>query len=169
MRQVERAHFLVAHLEPLFVGSWVHVGIDGETGFRGGPTNNPENPSQGPQWVASPVAADLAEDPMLDGIPLRRSTGIMAHRDGEARVIGELLKLVLPESRAVPMAPAPITFHHAVLALRVSLPLVLCPAAAHLSHRQHSPAFLKFPTNSVFFASTLMTGSPCRRNNALTR
>src|SRR6267142_6942174 len=114
MRQVERAHFLVAHLEPLFVGSWVHVGIDGETGFRGGPTHKPENPSQGPQWVASPVAADLAEDPMLDGIPLRRSTGIMAHRDGEARVIGELLKLVISGSQAVPIVPTSININHYV-------------------------------------------------------
>ncbi len=45
-RQVERAHFLVANLAPLFVGAWVHVGIDGQTGCRGGPTNTPENPPQ---------------------------------------------------------------------------------------------------------------------------
>ena len=73
---------------------------------------------------------------MLDGIPLRRSTGIMAHRDGEARVIGELLKLVLPESRAVPIAPAPITFNHDVVGIRVSLPPVRCPPAANACHRQ---------------------------------
>ena len=135
MRQVECAHCLLANLDSLCVSSGVHVSLDGETGFRGGPTNKPENPSQGPQWVASPVAADLTEDPMLDGIPLRRSTGIMAHRDGEARVIGELLKLVLPESRAVPIAPAPITFNHDVVGIRVSLPPVRCPPAANACHR----------------------------------
>jgi len=34
---------------------------------------------------------------------------------------------------------------------------------------QHAPAFLQVQTPSVFFASTLMTGSPCRRQSALTR
>ena len=33
-RQVQRAHFLVANLDPLCVGSRVHFGIDAQTGFR---------------------------------------------------------------------------------------------------------------------------------------
>jgi len=144
-RQVERAHFLVANLDPLFVGSWVHVGIDGETGCGGSPPNKPEHPWQRPQGVASPVVADLAEDAMLDGIPLRRATGIMAHRDGEARVIGELLQLVLPKSRTVPIASASITFDHKVVGIRVALSPVRCPPTAQAGHckrgRDRAPAY----------------------------
>lgn len=60
----------------------------------------------------------------------------MTHRDGEARVIGELLQRVLPKPRPVPIASAPITFDHEVVGLRVALPPVCRPPAAKACRRK---------------------------------
>ena len=60
-RQVSCLHFLVADLDHFFVGCWVRFGIDGQTGFRFGATNKPEDPSERTLWAADLVAANLAE------------------------------------------------------------------------------------------------------------
>jgi len=48
-----------------------------------------------------PVLANLAEEPVLDGVPFRGARRIVAHGDGECEVVGELcLQEVLPRSQA---------------------------------------------------------------------
>jgi hypothetical protein len=44
-----------------------------------------------------PVAADVRKEPMLDRVPLARPLGEAAGRDRQARAIGQLLQLPLPQ------------------------------------------------------------------------
>ena len=48
-----------------------------------------------------PVFANLAKEPVLDGVPFRGARRIMANGDGDGEVVGELcLQEVLPHSEA---------------------------------------------------------------------
>ena len=57
---------------------------------------------------ASPVAGDVAEQAVLDLVPLARPWRIVADIDRQARGIGESLKFEMPESGARAVAPAAV-------------------------------------------------------------
>jgi len=52
-----------------------------------------------------PVQADVAEQTMLNGVPLGSPGGIVADHDLDTEAVGELfLELLLPQAEAAPLA-----------------------------------------------------------------
>ena len=58
------------------------------------------------QRTAAPVFGDMAEQPMLDLVPFRRSRWKMRHADGKTGAVREALQLEFPEARAGAVAAA---------------------------------------------------------------
>ena len=58
------------------------------------------------QRGAAPVLGDMAEEPMLNLVPLARPRRQVADMDAEPRLIGELLQLHFPGVGAIAIAPA---------------------------------------------------------------
>jgi hypothetical protein len=72
--------------------------------------NESQHGVPGSQRHAGPVAANLAEEAMLDRVPLRESRWVMAHGDGQAEAIAELdLQSFLPGSSLAAIAAASVS------------------------------------------------------------
>lgn len=62
------------------------------------------------QRLARPIHRDEAEQAMLDGVPLRASAGVVAHRHFQAIRVGDLLlELLLPDPGATAVRPAGVS------------------------------------------------------------
>src|SRR4029453_16276474 len=62
-------------------------------------TNECDHCVPSPQRHAGPIAADLAEQPMLDGVPLRATRRVVTHGHGQTEAIADLdLQSLLPRS-----------------------------------------------------------------------
>src|SRR5260370_32260701 len=71
--------------------------------------------------MASPVLADLAEQAVIDGISLGRAWRVMAHRDGEAQEIADLiLQGLFPGATTRAVASAPIRQDENLASLRIA-------------------------------------------------
>src|SRR5271166_4696629 len=81
------------------------------------------------QGLASPVLTDEREQPMLDLVPLARARREMRHADREAALVGEFLKLPLPQSDAGSVAPAAVGRDHERPRLGVCLASEALPPA----------------------------------------
>ena len=60
----------------------------------------------GRQRGATPVRRDVAEESVLDLVPLARAGWEVTHLNGKAGLVRQLLKLVLPATQPIPVAPA---------------------------------------------------------------
>src|SRR3990170_7510067 len=82
----EVVHLSLLDLDPLGVALADEVCPDAKAGGRGGASEVLEDGLVAVQGSAGPVLADLAEEPVLDGIPLGGSgRGV---RDGEGEWVG---------------------------------------------------------------------------------
>ena len=86
------------------------------------------------QRDAGPVEADEAEEPMLDGVPLRAAAGIMAHRHGKPVGIAQLfLELGFSDAGAAAVRAAGIRQDEQALGFREpALPFAGPPVADRL-------------------------------------
>jgi len=106
--EVELAHFRVGDLDSGFVVLWDEVGSDSEAGFRFGGTDELEDLVDVGEGFASPVFADLAEEAVLDGIPLGSAGRLMADGNGEPqRSANGVLKRFPPGAGRGPLLPPP--------------------------------------------------------------
>src|SRR5262245_33147692 len=99
-RDVERSHLGVADLLALFVSAGIERGFDSQSRFgrrRGDEFNHGHPVGEG---TGAPVLGDMAEEAMLYFVPLGSTRWIVAHRDCEVRLVGELLQFELPQPDA---------------------------------------------------------------------
>ena len=88
---VELLHLRIGHLLSFLKGSIQPSSPNRQPGLGGGAAYIVEHDVQVAQRLARPIQADLAKEPMLDGIPFRTPRGIMAHGHAESIAIAELL------------------------------------------------------------------------------
>ena len=81
--------------------------------------------------MADPVAADLAQEAMCDGVPFGATTGVVANGDIQVGVMGEVLQLALPQSWPMPIAAARVGFDQQVASLGIARLAQLFPPAAN--------------------------------------
>jgi hypothetical protein len=99
--EVELTHFRVWDLDSGFVVLWDEVGADREAGFRFGGTDKIEDLVDVGEEFASPVFADLAEQAVLDGIPLGSARRIVADGNDETEGSADcVLKRFPPDAGA---------------------------------------------------------------------
>ena len=68
----------------------IQVRGDRQPGLGSGGADEAEDLLVAVERLTRPVFGDLREEAMLDGVPLGRARGIVGHREGEAKGIGEL-------------------------------------------------------------------------------
>src|SRR5258708_12767417 len=95
---VEAFHYGFADLNPLLVAARVERALDLQTGLgRRRPDQFDHGEAIG-KWPAAPVLRDVAEQPVLDLVPLRCSRRIVVDADHEAGLVGQLLQFELPQA-----------------------------------------------------------------------
>src|SRR5947209_3025528 len=92
---IELLHLSIGHLLSFRIGAIQQSGPYPQPGAGDRAAHRAEHRVQTPQWLTSPVQTDLAEQPMLNGIPFGASSGIVAHGHGESIAIAHLLLQVL--------------------------------------------------------------------------
>src|SRR5215207_9364545 len=146
---VEAFHLGFADLDALLVAAGVECALDFQTGLGCRRTDQLDHGKAIRQRPAAPVLRDVAEQPVLDLVPLRCTWRIVVDTDREPRLVGELLQLDLQEPHTRTIRAAAICRDRQFT--RRGLPF----------GRQSVPPFLKLPISSFFFVSTEMTGCPC--------
>src|SRR5208283_4223880 len=93
---VERLHLGIAHFDALFVGSGIERTLDFQAGLGRRRSNQLDHGHAIDEWSPAPSLRDVAEQAVLDLIPLRRARRIMMNVEHKAGLVGELLQLDLP-------------------------------------------------------------------------
>src|SRR5712691_1106204 len=94
---VERLHLGIADFDALFVGRGIERALDFQAGFGRCRSNQLDYGQTIDEWSPAPSLRDVAEQAVLDLIPLRRARRIVMDVDHKTRLVGELLQLDLPE------------------------------------------------------------------------
>ena len=89
--------FLVADFPAFLVSAFIDPGMDFQTRFRRRRPNRFDYDLQGLQRHALPVPRDVAEQAVLDLVPLARPRRIMTHLDDQPRLVRPLLEFPLPQ------------------------------------------------------------------------
>src|SRR6266852_1310974 len=102
---VEGAHLKIADLHSDWVLARLEHGLHHQSARSRCATDERYDGVPGAQRHAGPVAADLAEQAMLNRVPLATAGGIVAHSHGQSETIADLdLQALLPGSDLTPVA-----------------------------------------------------------------
>ena len=99
-RYGEGAHFGVFDLDAFFIVVGVEFAGDLESCGRGGGGDQVDHGETAGERAGAPVLRDLAEHAVLDLVPFRGAGRIMANRQRETGLVGELLQFCAPQARA---------------------------------------------------------------------
>ena len=106
---VECGHFGVGYLLASRIIARIEDRVHGQASRGLRASNESQHGVPGSQRHAGPVAADLAEQAMLDRVPFRASRWVMAHGHCQPKAIAELdLQAFLPGSSLAAIAAASV-------------------------------------------------------------
>ncbi len=106
MRDEQRVHLGVGHLDTDGVFPSIELGLDGEPCGRAHAPNERHHGFSVDQRTPAPVLGDVTEEPVLNLVPLGRAGREMRDADGEAGAVRESLQLHLPAAGARAVAAA---------------------------------------------------------------
>src|SRR5450755_259962 len=120
-------------LDPFGVAAGVPLGMDGQARRGRGRADQLDYDLVAGQRPPAPVHRDVAEQPVLNPVPLRRPGRVMADRDLKPRLGGQAGELDLPEPQPVAVAAARVGADQHPRRVRVGdLPDLRTPAAQGL-------------------------------------
>lgn len=126
--QVEAAHLLVGDLDSGIVVFGNQIGADSEAGSSLGRADEVEHGVHVGERLAGPVPADLAEQAVLDGVPLGGARRIVAHGDDEAQGIANpILQGLFPGAATGAVASARIGQDENLVRLRIAQTSLVAP------------------------------------------
>ena len=111
-RDSDGGELRIGDFDALGIFVLVEFGADLEAGIGGGCSNQLNDGSIAAQGLAPPVDGDEREETVLDLVPFAGARRQMTDRDRQADLIGQPLKLDLPETNAVAIAAAAIGGSH---------------------------------------------------------
>src|SRR5258706_13399762 len=94
---VEHFHLGIADFDALFVGRGVERALNFQAGFGRRRSNQLDYRHAIDEWSSAPSLRDVAEQAVLDLVPLRRAGRIWMDLEHQARLVGGLLWLDLPK------------------------------------------------------------------------
>ena len=97
---VEAGHLGVGDRAALLVGPGIEDAVDREPGLGWSGADELDHGETIGERAAAPVLRDVAEQPVLDPIPLRGARRVVMDVDREAGLVGEVLQFELPEPQA---------------------------------------------------------------------
>ena len=83
--------------DALLVGRGIERALDFQAGFGRGRGDQLDHGHAIDEWSPAPGLGDVAEQAVLDLVPLRRAGRIVMDVEHEAGLVGELLQLDLPQ------------------------------------------------------------------------
>ena len=89
--QAEALHRLIGDPLAGLVAAAPQPGADLQAGVGGRPADVADQGLEAAQGFARPVEADVAEEPVLDGVPLRAAARVMADSHRETVLIAQVL------------------------------------------------------------------------------
>src|SRR5258708_27868327 len=104
---VERLHLGIGDFDALLVGRGIERTLDFQAGFGRRRSNQLDYGHAIDEWSPAPGLRDVAEQAVLDLIPLPRARRIVMDVGHEVRPVSELLQLDLPppDTRSIPATP----------------------------------------------------------------
>src|SRR6516165_10446184 len=111
--------FPICHLDPLLIGVGIELGFYAQARPRSRAPNQVHYDRTTHQWPPPPVLGDVAENPVLDLVPLARPRREVTDGNPQTRLIGQTLQTDLPEPIAAAVAPPGIGRDQQLLGLRV--------------------------------------------------
>jgi hypothetical protein len=87
-QDVDFCDFLLGDSDSRRVGSSIQFGMDLEAGRRGGAGDKTDDRLEATLRLASPVLADVGEQPMLDLVPLAGAGRKVTDEDSQAGFVG---------------------------------------------------------------------------------
>ena len=118
---VERLHLGIADFDALFVGRGIERALNFQAGFGRRRGNQFDYGHAIDEWPPAPSLRDVAEQAVLDLIPLRRAWRIVMDVEHEARLVGELLQLDLPQPDTRSIRAATIGRDRQLAGFRIAL------------------------------------------------
>ena len=94
---VEHLHLGIADFDALFVGCGIEGALDFQASFGRRRSNQLDHGHAIDEWPPAPSLRDVAEQAVLDLIPLRRARRIVMNVEHETRLVGEFLQFDLPQ------------------------------------------------------------------------
>src|SRR5271166_4106466 len=119
---VEACHFLLAHFDPFWVSPRVELAPYRQAGLGRGGGDEFDHRQTAGQGRSPPVLGDVAEQPVLNLVPLRRPRRVMADLQGQSGLVGELLQFDLEQPHARSVGTAAIGGDHDLVGVRVPVP-----------------------------------------------
>src|ERR1700730_11866698 len=98
---VEALHLGFADFDALLVAACVERTRNFQTGLGRRRANQLDHGKAIRERPAAPILRDVAEQPVLDLVPLRCARRIVVDADHESALIGQLLQLDFPEPRTI--------------------------------------------------------------------
>src|SRR5689334_12844222 len=96
VRDVDRVHLLVGHLDAFRVQVGVDLAADLQAGVGRRGADELDDDLMADQWFATPVHGDEGEQAVLNPVPLAGAGRQVGHRYVQASLIGEALQFALP-------------------------------------------------------------------------
>jgi hypothetical protein len=85
------AEIPVCHHDSCRVEALVELGFDAQACIRSRVPDEVDDGLEGPQRLAAPVLGDVAEETMVDPVPLARARRRVRDPDAELQVVGKIL------------------------------------------------------------------------------
>src|SRR5438094_4631266 len=135
--EVQLVHLFSTDLLALSIRVLIEVRFHRQSGGRGGAADIAEHDPEGPKWLALPVPADLAEEAVLNRIPLRATRWVVTDGYSQLEVVADmLLQIYLPGSGSAPIAAAAIRQDLQMGGFGIGDASFLLPPAANRTHRK---------------------------------
>ena len=134
--QRDGIHLRLGHLHACGILTGIELGLDLKPGRRSRVADAVDDGLIGRQRGPAPVRRDVAKEPVLDLVPLARAGWEVTHLDGQAGLIGQMLKLMLPDTGPISIASARISRDVKDFGVRVSAPAHPLPPVTNRGHRK---------------------------------
>ena len=106
---VQFGHLIVSNFSTVLIGRFIQPAMDFQSLDRSCRANQVDDHLMALQRYATPVPRDVAEQSMLDLVPLARSRWIVANLDDQTGLVGQPLQFMLPQPVAVAVAAATVS------------------------------------------------------------
>src|SRR4051812_21031056 len=104
--QGELAHFGLGDDDTGLIASLIELGLDAQAGGRTRVADQFDQRLEAVERTPAPVLRDVAEEAVVDLVPLARAGWEVRDMDTEAQVVGQALQRGLPAARPIAVAAA---------------------------------------------------------------
>src|SRR5579883_1779759 len=115
-------HLVLCDLDTGGVLVGVELRLDSETSGGPGVANELNHGLPCAQGLATPVLGDVAEQAVLDLVPLAGARRKVGDHDSHVELVGPLLQLPFPRAGAVAVAPTGVRSDEQLLCVRIDRP-----------------------------------------------